>query len=61
MEQKNAKDFEDQVNDLVSRLRSRDFFQSQWDVAAFALFFIFIGELTGRRTSGFYGVRVCNN
>lgn len=36
--------FEDQFNDVVSRLQSKQFFQSDWDIASFAVFFIFIGE-----------------
>nr|XP_046271257.1 small integral membrane protein 22 [Scatophagus argus]XP_046271258.1 small integral membrane protein 22 [Scatophagus argus]XP_046271259.1 small integral membrane protein 22 [Scatophagus argus] len=44
MEQRNlAQDFENQFNDVVSRLQSKQFFQSDWDIASFALFFIFIG------------------
>ncbi|XP_026217044.1 small integral membrane protein 22 [Anabas testudineus] len=35
--------FEDQFNDVVSRLQSKQFFQSDWDIASFAVFFIFIG------------------
>ncbi|KAM3598877.1 uncharacterized protein V6R79_023804 [Siganus canaliculatus] len=36
-------DFEDQFSDVVSRLKSKEFFQSDWDIASFAVFFIFIG------------------
>ncbi|CAL8271933.1 unnamed protein product [Lota lota] len=36
-------EFKDQLNDVVSRLQSKNFFQSDWDIAAFAVFFIFIG------------------
>ncbi|XP_015251439.1 small integral membrane protein 22 [Cyprinodon tularosa] len=36
-------DFEDQFNDVVSRLQSKQMFQSDWDIASFAVFFIFIG------------------
>lgn len=36
--------FEDQFNDVVSRLQSKQFFQSDWDIASFAVFFIFIGK-----------------
>ncbi|KAM4531090.1 small integral membrane protein 22 [Odontesthes bonariensis] len=44
MDQRNIQqDFEDQFNDVVSRLRSKQFFQSDWDIASFAVFFIFIG------------------
>lgn len=38
-------EFEDQFNDVVSRLQSKQLFQSDWDIASFAVFFIFIGEL----------------
>ena len=38
-------EFQDQFNDVVSRLKSQNFFQSDWDIAAFAVFFIFIGQL----------------
>uniref|UniRef100_A0A3Q3ES06 Small integral membrane protein 22 n=1 Tax=Labrus bergylta TaxID=56723 RepID=A0A3Q3ES06_9LABR len=34
---------EDQFQDVVSRLQSKEFFQSDWDIASFAVFFIFIG------------------
>jgi hypothetical protein len=36
-------EFQDQFNDVVSRLESHQFFQSDWDIASFAVFFIFIG------------------
>ncbi|XP_041857642.1 small integral membrane protein 22 [Melanotaenia boesemani] len=36
-------DFQNQFNDVVSRLQSKQFFQSDWDIASFAIFFIFIG------------------
>uniref|UniRef100_A0A8C5A2V6 Uncharacterized protein n=1 Tax=Gadus morhua TaxID=8049 RepID=A0A8C5A2V6_GADMO len=35
-------EFQDQFNDVVSRLESHQFFQSDWDIASFAVFFIFI-------------------
>ncbi|XP_069031717.1 small integral membrane protein 22 [Embiotoca jacksoni] len=38
-------DFENQFNDVVSRLQSKQFFQSDWDIASFAVFFIFIGVI----------------
>ncbi|XP_012734998.2 small integral membrane protein 22 [Fundulus heteroclitus] len=44
MEQRDLQqDFNDQVNDVVSRLQSKQLFQSDWDIASFAVFFIFIG------------------
>ncbi|KAJ3600566.1 hypothetical protein NHX12_031547 [Muraenolepis orangiensis] len=36
-------EFQEQFDDVVSRLQSMQFFQSDWDIAAFAVFFIFIG------------------
>lgn len=42
-------EFEDQFNDVVSRLQSKQLFQSDWDIASFAVFFIFIGELKWRK------------
>ncbi|XP_029365315.1 small integral membrane protein 22 [Echeneis naucrates] len=36
-------EFEEQFNDVVSRLQSKQLFQSDWDIASFAVFFIFIG------------------
>ncbi|XP_023654342.1 small integral membrane protein 22 isoform X2 [Paramormyrops kingsleyae] len=36
-------DLQNQVNDVISRLSSKQLFQSDWDIAAFAVFFIFIG------------------
>lgn len=45
MDNKNlAQDFEDQFNDVVSRIQSKKLFQSDWDIVSFAIFFIFIGE-----------------
>lgn len=35
--------FKEQFNDVVSRLQSKQLFQSDWDIASFAVFFIFIG------------------
>ncbi|KAM4717739.1 small integral membrane protein 22 [Anableps anableps] len=44
MDQRNLhQDFEDQFNDVVSRLQSKQMFQSDWDIASFGVFFIFIG------------------
>ena len=39
-------EFKEQYDDVVSRLQSKHFFQSDWDTASFAMFFIFIGEFT---------------
>ncbi|XP_075999424.1 small integral membrane protein 22 [Genypterus blacodes] len=36
-------EFEAQFNDVVSRLQSKQLFQSDWDIVSFAVFFIFIG------------------
>ncbi|XP_055754464.1 small integral membrane protein 22-like [Salvelinus fontinalis] len=36
-------EFKDQFTDVVSRLQSKQLFQSDWDIASFAVFFIFIG------------------
>ncbi|XP_061455526.1 small integral membrane protein 22 [Rhineura floridana] len=38
-----GQELSDQVNDLLSRLASKQMFQSPWDIAAFAIFFSFIG------------------
>uniref|UniRef100_A0A8C7SPP9 Uncharacterized protein n=1 Tax=Oncorhynchus mykiss TaxID=8022 RepID=A0A8C7SPP9_ONCMY len=35
----------DQFTDVVSRLQSKQLFQSDWDIASFAVFFIFIDLL----------------
>ncbi|XP_067426766.1 small integral membrane protein 22 [Thunnus thynnus] len=44
MDQRNIQqEFKDQFQDVVSRLQSKHFFQSDWDIASFAIFFIFIG------------------
>ncbi|XP_037545247.1 small integral membrane protein 22 [Nematolebias whitei] len=44
MDQRNTQqDFQDQFNDVVSRLQSKQLFQSDWDIAAFVLFFAFFG------------------
>uniref|UniRef100_UPI00398E64FB small integral membrane protein 22 n=1 Tax=Pristiophorus japonicus TaxID=55135 RepID=UPI00398E64FB len=34
-----------QFNDVVRRLQSKQLFQSDWDIATFAIFFIFIGAV----------------
>uniref|UniRef100_A0A8C6S547 Small integral membrane protein 22 n=1 Tax=Neogobius melanostomus TaxID=47308 RepID=A0A8C6S547_9GOBI len=36
---------QEHFNDVVSRLKSKEFFQSDWDKASFAIFFIFIGMI----------------
>ncbi|XP_012682672.1 small integral membrane protein 22 [Clupea harengus] len=38
-------EFEEQFKDVVTRLQSKDLFQSDWDIASFAVFFIFIGMI----------------
>uniref|UniRef100_A0A3B3BAC7 Si:ch1073-443f11.2 n=1 Tax=Oryzias melastigma TaxID=30732 RepID=A0A3B3BAC7_ORYME len=43
MDQRNLQqDFQDQLNDVVGRFQSKNFFQSDLDIAFFAVFFIFI-------------------
>lgn len=45
MDQRNTQQqFEEQFSDVLSRLQSKQLFQSDWDVAAFVLFFTFFGE-----------------
>ncbi|XP_029433114.1 small integral membrane protein 22 [Rhinatrema bivittatum] len=34
---------ESQINDALSRLANKQMFQSDWDIAAFVIFFTFIG------------------
>ncbi|CAN9505295.1 unnamed protein product [Ophioblennius macclurei] len=36
-------DLEYQFNDVVSRLQSKQFFQSTWDIVSSAVFFAFVG------------------
>ncbi|XP_019395376.1 PREDICTED: small integral membrane protein 22 [Crocodylus porosus] len=38
-------ELENQINDALSKLASKNPFQSDWDIAAFAIFFIFIGTV----------------
>lgn len=45
MDKSIQQDFENQFNDVVSRLQSKKMFQSDWDIVSFAVFFIFIGKL----------------
>lgn len=45
MDKNIQQDFENQFNDVVSRLQSKKMFQSDWDIASFAVFFIFIGKI----------------
>ncbi|XP_077172470.1 small integral membrane protein 22 [Paroedura picta] len=35
----------DQINDALSRLATKEMFQTDWDIAAFAIFFTFIGAV----------------
>lgn len=39
-----GEEFSNQINDVLSRLATKQMFQSDWDIAAFAIFFIFIGK-----------------
>ncbi|XP_077415806.1 small integral membrane protein 22 isoform X2 [Vanacampus margaritifer] len=36
-------DFESQFNDVISRLESKQLFQSEWDIAFVVVFLVFIG------------------
>uniref|UniRef100_A0A1A8MDC7 Si:ch1073-443f11.2 n=1 Tax=Nothobranchius pienaari TaxID=704102 RepID=A0A1A8MDC7_9TELE len=38
-------ELQQQFNDVVSRLESKQFFQSDWDTAFFILFFVFFGTV----------------
>nr|XP_014429772.1 small integral membrane protein 22 [Pelodiscus sinensis] len=40
-----GEELNNQLNDALSRLASKQMFQSDWDIAAFAIFFIFIGTV----------------
>ncbi|CAM5086984.1 small integral membrane protein 22 [Chelonia mydas] len=40
-----GEEFSNQINDVLSRLATKQMFQSDWDIAAFAIFFIFIGTV----------------
>ncbi|XP_065414841.1 small integral membrane protein 22 [Chrysemys picta bellii] len=40
-----GEEFNNQINDVLSRLATKQMFQSDWDIAAFAIFFIFIGTV----------------
>ncbi|XP_039348685.1 small integral membrane protein 22 [Mauremys reevesii] len=40
-----GEEFNNQFNDVLSRLATKQMFQSDWDIAAFAIFFIFIGTV----------------
>ncbi|XP_015274906.1 PREDICTED: small integral membrane protein 22 [Gekko japonicus] len=35
----------DQINDALERLATKEMFQTDWDIAAFAIFFTFIGAV----------------
>ncbi|KAG8433408.1 hypothetical protein GDO86_017620 [Hymenochirus boettgeri] len=35
--------FQDQWNDILGRVANKQIFQSGWDIAAFVIFFVFIG------------------
>ncbi|XP_061605907.1 small integral membrane protein 22 [Phyllopteryx taeniolatus] len=36
-------DFESQFNDVISRLQSKQFFQSEWDIGFAVVFLVFTG------------------
>ncbi|XP_028669737.1 small integral membrane protein 22 [Erpetoichthys calabaricus] len=36
---------QNQLNDVISRLQSKQWFQSDWDIASFVIFFVFIGAV----------------
>ncbi|XP_054614732.1 small integral membrane protein 22 [Dunckerocampus dactyliophorus] len=38
-------DFEGHFNDVISRLQSKQFFQSYWDIGFCVVFFIFLGVI----------------
>nr|XP_060642547.1 small integral membrane protein 22 [Anolis sagrei ordinatus] len=38
-----GQELSDQINDVLSRLQSKELFQSTWDIVAFVIFFTFIG------------------
>ncbi|XP_074866862.1 small integral membrane protein 22 [Carettochelys insculpta] len=40
-----GEEISDQISDALSRLATKQMFQSDWDIAAFAIFFIFIGTV----------------
>ncbi|KAJ1098362.1 hypothetical protein NDU88_003475 [Pleurodeles waltl] len=40
-----GKQLEAQFNDLLGRLETKQMFQSSWDIAAFVIFFTFIGAV----------------
>ncbi|XP_072838485.2 small integral membrane protein 22 [Pogona vitticeps] len=40
-----GQELSDQINDVLSRLESKEMFQSTWDIVAFAIFFTFIGVI----------------
>uniref|UniRef100_A0A663F4J3 Uncharacterized protein n=1 Tax=Aquila chrysaetos chrysaetos TaxID=223781 RepID=A0A663F4J3_AQUCH len=35
---------ENEIHNFLSRLARKRFFETEWDVAAFAIFFIFVGK-----------------
>ena len=37
-------DLENEIHDFLSRLARKRLFETEWDIAAFAIFFIFMGE-----------------
>ncbi|XP_015674740.1 small integral membrane protein 22 [Protobothrops mucrosquamatus] len=43
LEKNVAEDISRQINDALSRLQSKELFQTNWDIVAFAIFFTFIG------------------
>ncbi|XP_033023850.1 small integral membrane protein 22 [Lacerta agilis] len=38
-----GQELSNQIHDVLNRLESKQMFQSAWDIAAFAIFFSFIG------------------
>ncbi|XP_048351586.1 small integral membrane protein 22 [Sphaerodactylus townsendi] len=40
-----GQELSNQINDVLNRLETKEMFQTDWDIAAFAIFFIFIGAV----------------
>lgn len=51
LEKNVAGDISQQINDALSRLQSKQLFQTTWDIVAFVIFFTFIGRWREARKS----------
>ncbi|XP_077389975.1 small integral membrane protein 22 isoform X1 [Festucalex cinctus] len=52
-------DFETQFNDVISRLQSKQLFQSEWDIGFVVIFLVFIDPESKNPSTELSGTRKC--